>query len=165
MARQLWMLRHGEAEPHGARADPERRLTERGEVQSSTGGAALARLGVEFDAIFTSPKVRAHATATAAAAHLDTDVILHGPLAEGFDADEARTLLAAADDGGRVLVVGHEPDFSQVVHALTGGVVDFKKGGVAAIRLESLTGRGELIAMLRPRELAAIAAAPADPAD
>ncbi|UTI64168.1 phosphohistidine phosphatase SixA [Paraconexibacter antarcticus] len=169
MARQLWMLRHGEAEPHGTRPDDDRRLTDRGVAQSAAAGAALAALGIGFDAIFTSPKVRAHVTATTAAEPLETDVIVHAPLASGFDADEARALLAAADDGGHVLVVGHEPDFSRVVHELTGGDVDFKKGGVAAVRLESLTGRGELITLLRPRELGAIAAAgaaaPAAPAD
>ena len=53
-----------------------------------------------------------------------------------------------------MLVVGHEPDFSQVVYDLTGGRVDFKKGGIAAIRLDG--SRGELIALMRPRELARI---------
>lgn len=157
MSRQLWMLRHGEAEPHGTRPDAERRLTERGERQAVDAGRALARLDVSFAAVFTSPKVRAHGTATGAAQALGTDVVLHGPLAGGFDAEEARTLVAAADDGERILVVGHEPDFSSVVHELTGGTVDFKKGGVAAIRLDGLKGRGELIALLRPRELTALA--------
>ena len=72
-------------------------------------------------------------------------------LANGFDRDDALELLGRHDDDARVLVVGHEPSFSQVVHDLTGGRVDFKKGGVAAIRLEG--GRGELIVLLRPREL------------
>jgi phosphohistidine phosphatase len=48
-------------------------------------------------------------------------------------------------------VVGHEPDFSQVVYDLTGGRIDLKKGGIAAVRLDGT--RGELIALLRPREL------------
>ena len=68
---------------------------------------------------------------------------------------EALALAAGDDDGdGRVLVVGHEPDFSQVVHDLTGACVDMKKGGVAGVRLDG--GRGELIVLLRPRELKAI---------
>jgi phosphohistidine phosphatase len=156
MARQLWLLRHGDAEPHGTRHDAERRLTARGEAQADAAGAALARLGLAFDAVFTSPKVRAHGTATRAAKPLGADVILHAPLAADFDAAEALTLLDAADDGGRVLLVGHEPDFSGVVHDLTGARVDFKKGGVAVIRLDGSSRRGELIALLRPRELAAM---------
>jgi phosphohistidine phosphatase len=44
-----------------------------------------------------------------------------------------------------------------VVHDLTGARVDFKKGGLAGVRLTG-SGRGELIALLRPVELEAIAA-------
>ena len=54
-----------------------------------------------------------------------------------------------------MLVVGHDPSFSQVVHDLTGARVDFKKGGVAVVRTER-TG-GELLALLRPRELESLA--------
>ena len=57
---------------------------------------------------------------------------------------------------GDVLLVGHEPDFSQVVQDLTGARVDLKKGGVAAVRLDG--SRAELIALLRPRDLQALSA-------
>ena len=67
MAQQLWLLRHGEAVPHDSKPDDERELTARGERQSAAAGAALARLGVEFAAIYTSPKVRAEQTARLAA--------------------------------------------------------------------------------------------------
>ena len=65
-----------------------------------------------------------------------------------FDRDDAIALLHAHDDDARVLVVGHEPDFSQVVHDLTGGRVDFKKGGIAAVRVER--GSGELLVAAAP---------------
>lgn len=159
MARQLWLLRHGDAEPPDARADADRRLTPKGSEQARAAGLALARLQVSFDAIFSSPRVRAHATATGVAQALGADVVVHEPLSEGFDADDARTLVAAADaDGGKVLVVGHEPDFSAVTHELTGARMHFKKGGIAVVRIDgSASSRGELVALLRPRELAAIA--------
>jgi phosphohistidine phosphatase len=158
MAKQLWLLRHGEAEPHGARADDERRLTARGEEQSELAGAALAALGARFALCMTSPKVRARDTALRAAPPLGLEVIEHAPLGGDFDRAEALALAAGVDDGERLLVVGHEPSFSQVVHDLTGARVDFKKGGVAGIRLQGATG-GELLALLRPRDLAAVAAA------
>ena len=41
----------------------------------------------------------------------------------------------AAGDDKRVLFVGHNPDFEQVVHDLTGGAVEMKKGGVAGVRM------------------------------
>ncbi|MCW2957262.1 MAG: phosphohistidine phosphatase [Solirubrobacterales bacterium] len=157
MARQLWMLRHGDAEPHGARADPDRRLTHNGQEQARLVGLAMARLGVEFVAIFTSPKVRAHATATGAAVALDEDVVVHAGLAEDFDVAEALMLLGAADDGEKVLVVGHDPDFTKMTYELTGARVNFKKVGISVIRIEGTERTGDLLALLRPAELAAIA--------
>ncbi len=102
--------------------------------------------------------MRARDTARAAALALAIEVIEHPPLATGFDRAAALALLDGLADDERVLVVGHEPDLSQVVHDLAGARVDFKKGAVAAVRLDGTTG-GELLALLRPRDLAAIAAA------
>ena len=155
MAQQLWLLRHGDAEPHGARHDAERRLTAKGETQARVAGAAMARLGLEFTAVYTSPRVRGRDTARLAAKALKADPMVHQPLSAGFDAQEARALLAAQGDDARVLVVGHEPDFSQTVYDLTGGRIDLKKGGLAAVRLDGT--RGELFDLLRPKELEEIA--------
>ena len=151
MAQQLWFLRHGEAEPHGARPDDERELTERGRGQSESAGRALANLGVTFQLAFTSPKVRAADTARLACAHLGVEPHVHEPLREGFDRDEAIALLRAAGADRRVLLVGHEPDFSQTVHDLTGARLDLKKGGIAAVRIDGASA--ELVVLLRPREL------------
>jgi phosphohistidine phosphatase len=148
MARQLWLLRHGEAEPHDARSDDERLLTQRGEDQSRAAGRALAAMDVVFQAVYTSPKVRARDTAKLACEALGAEPMEHAPLREGFSAGDARELLHADE---RILVVGHEPDFSQVVHDLTGARIDLKKGGLAGVRMDG--ARGELIALLRPREL------------
>jgi len=81
MAKQLWLLRHGEAEPHDARPDAERRLTERGVEQSRAAGRALARLELPVHLVFTSPKVRARDTALAACESLGLEPIEHGALA------------------------------------------------------------------------------------
>lgn len=150
MARQLWLLRHGEAEPHDANDDAARQLTERGRDQARAAGRALAALGVQIHFAFTSPKVRARETAVLACEALGCDPIEHEPLAAGFDRDDALELLAIAGDDQRVLVVGHEPDFSQVVHDLAGGRIALKKGGVAAMRIDGTNG--ELMVLLRPRE-------------
>jgi len=155
MAPQLWLLRHGEAVPHDSKPDADRELTARGERQSLAAGAGLARLGVEFEACYTSPKVRAVQTARLACQALNIEPEVAESLADGFDRDDALELLMAHGDDARVLVVGHEPSFSQVVHDLTGGRIDFKKGGVAAVRVERASG--ELLALLRPRELESLA--------
>jgi len=159
MAQQLWLLRHGEAEPHDARPDPERRLTERGEAQSTAAGAALRALDLHFHLVFTSPKTRALDTARLACRELDCDLVVHEPLSEGFDGEGALELLAMAGEDQRILIVGHNPDFVQVIYDLTGAETELKKGGVAGIRLRGR--RGELVALLRPRELERISAAAA----
>jgi phosphohistidine phosphatase len=152
---QLWLLRHGEAVPHGAKPDEERELTPRGERQAVTAGRALMKLGMEFDACYTSPKVRAVQTARLACAELGLEPEEARSLAEGFDRRDALDLFHAHGEDARILAVGHEPDFSQVIHDLTGGRVDLKKGGVAAVEIER--GSGELIVLLRPRELETLA--------
>jgi hypothetical protein len=47
--------------------------------------------------------------------------------------------------------VGHDPDFSMAVHSATGAQVRMKKGGLAGI------DKGELKALLRPKELRVMA--------
>jgi phosphohistidine phosphatase len=165
MARQLWLLRHADAEPHGTRADAERRLTARGERQARLAGAALGRLHVSVDAVLVSPKVRAQQTAELASeswgeslrapAHHPPPAQTHPSLAGGFDAAQALDALAGIEPEGNLMVVGHEPDLSGVVGELTGARVDLKKGGLAVVRLGG--GGGELVVLLRPRELALIA--------
>jgi phosphohistidine phosphatase len=155
VAQQLWLLRHGEAVPHDSKTDFDRELTARGERQAIAAGKALARLGVEFAACYTSPRVRALDTAKLACEALNVTPEVRDVLSNGFDADEARDLLLAHDADARILVVGHEPSFSQVVGDLTGGRVDFKKGGIAVVRLQP--GGGELSVLLRPRELESLA--------
>jgi phosphohistidine phosphatase len=154
---QLWLLRHGEAVPHESKPDHERDLTARGERQSAAAGEALARLGLELAACYTSPLVRAEQTAALACRALNVDPEERDVLGKEFDVAAALDLLAEHDDGDRVLMVGHNPSFEQVVYDLTGARVDFKKGGVAAISAKRTSG--ELIALLRPRELEAMAAA------
>jgi phosphohistidine phosphatase len=157
VTRELWLLRHGDAEPGDGRPDEERRLTERGERQAAAAGAALTAIGVEFAAVLTSPRVRALQTAQLACRRLGLEPVEHPPLSGGFGRDEALALLEGQAADARVLVVGHEPDFSQTVHDLTGGRIDLKKGGLAAAAVEA--GGAELLLLMRPRELVALAEA------
>ncbi len=142
----IWLLRHGDAHPGSP--DAGRPLTDKGRAQSTTAGAALAALGVGLSACLTSPKVRARDTAVLACkAAAGPEPIVEQGLAGGrFDAN-----LLAAGLGDDVLLVGHEPDFSEAILWLTGARVKMKKGGIAGI-----DGR-ELRVLLRPAELSAIA--------
>jgi phosphohistidine phosphatase len=169
MARQLWLLRHAEAESHGVRPDAQRRLTQRGEHQARLAGRALGRMGLAFEAVLSSPKERALRTATLAlagwaevSAEAPERPELHAPLAEGFVAADALRALQERGDGGRLLLVGHEPDLSEAVAALSGACIDLKKSGLAVVRVasaerDSADAGGELVLLLRPAELALIA--------
>lgn len=140
----IWFLRHGDAED----GDPDfdRRLTEKGERQARDAGVTLAALGARPELCLTSPRVRARETARLACAALGIEPALEDRLAGGrFDPLE---LVAGLDD---VLLVGHEPDFSDAVHRLTGARVDMKKGGLAGVE------DGVLRVLLRPKETRLIA--------
>ena len=141
----IWLLRHGEAAEGSP--DAERPLTKKGERQSELAGKALKNLGVKVDACLTSPKVRAAETARLACKSLKVEPQQEPKLAGGpFDAEAL-----SAGLGDNVLLVGHDPDFSMAVHAMTGAQVRLKKGGIAAV------DTGELAVLMRPDELAAIA--------
>ena len=141
----LWLLRHGDAADGSP--DAERPLTEKGERQARDAGRALAALGVAMDACLTSPKLRAADTARLVCEALGVEPQLEPKLAGGpFDGEAL-----AAGLGDNVLLVGHDPDFSMAVHALTGAQVRMKKGGLAGVE------KGELKVLLRPSDLSAIA--------
>src|SRR4051794_11001309 len=134
MAQQVWFLRHGEAEPHGARPDHDRRLTARGEEQSRAAGRALVALELAFQLVVTSPRVRALDTARLACEVLGCEPIVDESLSSGFDLAAALELAYAAGEDKRVLFVGHNPDFVEIVGDLTGATIELKKGGIAGVR-------------------------------
>jgi phosphohistidine phosphatase len=141
----LWLLRHGEA-ADGA-PDDGRPLTERGARQADAAGRALARLGTNIDVCMSSPKLRAMQTAQRACEPLGIEVTVEPRLSgEPFDVHDLTVGL------GDVLLVGHDPSFSLLLHDLTGTQARMRKGGLAGV------SKGELVALLRPSELAAIAA-------
>jgi phosphohistidine phosphatase len=140
----LWLLRHAEAED--GLPDDDRPLTERGAMQADAAGRALAVLDVHLDACLSSPKLRAVQTAERACEPLGVPFTIAPSLSgEPFD---VRELTAGLGD---VLLVGHDPSFSLLLHDLTGTQARMKKGGLAGI------SKGELVTLLRPTELSAIA--------
>ncbi len=140
----LWMLRHAEAAD--GLPDDQRPLTDRGVAQAENVGRALERLGVEIDACLCSPKLRAVQTAQHACGPLGVQVTVEPRLSgEPFTVGE---LVAGLGD---VLIVGHDPSFSLTLYDLTGAQARMRKGGLAGVH------KGELLTLLRPSELAAIA--------
>jgi len=142
----IYLLRHGEAEDSNAGGDAARRLTAKGERQAIDAGVALGALDAGIEACIASPKVRAYETARLACEALGVEVEVSEALRGGpFDALD---LVAGRGD---VLLVGHEPDFSNEVGRLTGARVAMKKGGIAVV------DGSTLVALWRPKELRRIA--------
>lgn len=142
----IYLLRHGEAEQAPDGDDDARRLTAKGERQSEAAGRAMSALEITIDVCLSSPKVRAEQTARLACGQLGIEVEVSEELRGGrFD---ARGLAAGRGD---VLLVGHEPDFSNAIAELTGGAVKLRKGGLAWVDGEVLLG------LLGPKQLRRIA--------
>ncbi len=155
----LYFLRHGLA---GDRAewkgdDARRPLTKKGRAQLDEAGNAMACLGLEFDAILTSPLVRARQTAEIVANRLGASdrVREEARLEPGFGLKQLRDLLAGAGSLSALLLVGHEPDFGQTVSVLVGGgTLVMKKGGLARVELTSRRPlRGQLVWLVAPKLL------------
>ena len=140
----LWLLRHAEAAD--GNPDDERPLTERGMHHAEAAGLAIARLGIHIDVCMSSSKLRAVQTAERACRPLGLRVTIE-PALSGEPVD-VHALTAGLGD---VLLVGHDPSFSLTLHDLTGAQARIKKGGLAGI------AKGEVIALLRPDDLLAIA--------
>lgn len=138
-------------------ADPERMLTPRGIEKTRLAARGLARLGVEAEAIYTSPYRRARETAELACEALplapieirETDTLL--PFADAHDFLK----LLARDMPDSALCAGHRPHMDDLVGAALGLERPFctlKKAGAALIEW-SPRMRGELIWLMQPKAL------------
>jgi len=139
--RELYILRHGIAVPHGTPgiADDDRPLTPKGEDRCKQVGRGLAALGLELDRIVTSPLIRARRTAELVAKELDQveDLEIAQELGADNSAETIRDWLRERSEE-RLMIVGHNPSLSDLVGLLTVGEtgklpVELKKGGIAAL--------------------------------
>ena len=138
---RLYFLRHGAADwPDWKKSDDERPLTKAGREELHQVGEFLARLKANPDLILTSPLPRAAETAEIAAEHLRTRMCEEKLLAPGFKAADLKRLLLKYPQQ-ILMLVGHEPDFTLVIAALTGGSVKLSKAGVALVDLNLQKGR------------------------
>ena len=145
------LLRHGTAVEHGTAGldDADRPLIAVGEREARNAGRALRALDVRPDRVVTSPLVRARQTAQLAAAELGVTSYEDDALRPGFG-QHALDGLFARHEGDCLVLVGHDPDFSEILRDLAGANVAMAKGGVARIDLPS----GELRWLLRRRPCA-----------
>ena len=110
----------------------------------------LNRLKVKPDLIVSSPLPRALQTAEVAAEQLKTKLRQDEALEPGFGISELSTVLKR-HRSKVLMLVGHEPDFSSVISALTGGFIKMSKAGVALIDIDPETQKGRLLWLFPPK--------------
>jgi phosphohistidine phosphatase len=157
----LMLLRHAKSDwDSDAIDDHSRPLNERGVRSANRMGAAIRDLGIVPDLVVSSTAVRARSTAELArvGGGWNSRLVLEDRL---YGASSHDTLAIASEYGDsleRVMLVGHEPTWSQVVRMLTGARAAMRTATCADIELSipdwsavTATTTGTLVALLQPR--------------
>ena len=145
----LFLLRHAEAIPEAA-SDAERPLTERGTKQAKSVGRFCRDHEILPELVLSSPLVRALETARAVAGALDLVDRLKTVdfLKPGMGVESAISSLEKYWDRASVMMVGHEPDLSDLASALLGSgrdILHLRKAALLRLSLPKLKpGSGTL---------------------
>ncbi len=165
---EFYIMRHGIAVIRGATSmvdDAKRPLTPEGKQKMREIASGLVRTGLEADWIVSSPLVRAVETAEIVEEALASKPPLDfcDALRPGGDPGGLITFLAKHTNRRRVLVVGHEPDLSELAARLIGAGrnanMPFKKGGCCLITFSEFPPKtpGRLVWWLTPRVMRKLA--------
>ena len=148
---QLYFLRHGDADwPDWKKSDDERPLTDFGKKEVRDVAKFLARLNVRPDLIVTSPLPRAAQTAEIAADYLKPKLRKDELLAPGFGMSDLGTILKRHRSKA-LMLVGHEPDFTNVISGLTGASLKLSKAGVALLDVDPESQEGRVLWLFPPK--------------
>ena len=145
----LLLIRHAKAEDFGSSGDGSRALTAKGQLQSRQVGRFLKERDLLPDLVLHSPLVRARETAEIFCQTCGADApVQEAWLSCGMRPEEALAELAVYNESMEtVAIVGHEPDFSQLVGYLLGaerGYVQVKKASVIALSVQPPRKNGVL---------------------
>lgn len=164
----LFLLRHGLAGERDEIRYPDdslRPLTAEGRRKMRRIAAGMRALDLEFDAIWSSPYLRARQTAeiVADAFRARNRMGLVPELApDGGARRLLRRLRGKHPPGSQILLVGHEPYLGELAGLLISGraglPLALKKGGLCLLSLETpARGRGAALEwLLTPRQLLAL---------
>jgi phosphohistidine phosphatase len=145
-----------------SRSNAARPLTPKGRRQLRKIGAAIKKLEPDFDLILSSPFMRARQTAEIVAASLKLKKCLkfsNALASGGAPSILIRQLEREKPAPEKILLVGHEPDLSQLVSLLTTGgphlELDFKKAGLCKVEAGKLRpGKCATLAwLLTPKQM------------
>lgn len=151
----LILLRHGKAEDLNAGGDSARELVEKGREQARKAARLLKRADRLPEIVLTSPLVRARQTAEEFTTTAGMPgAVIQGWLACGMSAETALHELTGFMEFKRVMIVGHEPDFSElaeVVLGVSGGSIEVKKGALVCLRINPPARHGMLSFLIPPK--------------
>ena len=146
----LFLVRHAKS----SRDDPslpdrERPLDDRGERDAPKMGKRLAKRDVKLDLIVSSPALRALTTAHLIADEMGykrKDIVVDDRL-YASSLDDLLAVIRALDNKlDRVMLFGHNPEFSDLAHRLSSEIVDMPTSAVAEYNFDtkSWTDIGEV---------------------
>ena len=141
---ELYLIRHAIAEERGEKwpDDGKRPLSADGIARMRRAAKGLARLGVKFDVVLTSPLVRTRQTADIVAAAFEQrpPVVLAESLAPDGEHSDVLADLHKHARRSRIALVGHEPGIGELAARLVGSrrPLEFKKGAVCRIDVDSI---------------------------
>lgn len=157
---ELYVVRHADAGDPMAWTgdDADRPLSKKGRRQARGLGRLLRNVKLGPKVVITSPKVRSAQTARRIAKATGADLMSDERLGGAFGEDQLRDLVGELDRGvARVMLVGHDPDFSQLASWLVGAHVGLPKGSLVRIDLgdrKISAGAGSLRWLLPPDAVA-----------
>ena len=111
-----------------------RPLSAQGRNQARELGERLRAEGASPEVVLTSPLLRARETGAELARALDAETEPDERLEPGASLEDIRA--AVEGRGEHVIVVGHQPDCSQIAAALTGSEPAFPPAGLAVLELD-----------------------------
>lgn len=153
---QLYLLRHADADTP-APSDDERALSEKGRLQAQKVGRFCEANDLKPDLVLSSPLKRAHETAKIVSTTVRSELIVVPWLASGMSPHTAFEELRAYRNQGSVMIVGHEPDFSQLASYLLGlptnQAIHIRKASLTLLDLGFYRAGGALLEFSLPCKL------------
>jgi phosphohistidine phosphatase len=149
----LYLLRHAHAESDENIPDERRELTEEGRVNAQAVANMFRRQPLNIHTLYTSPRIRAIQTAEIVSPVLGVMPTINSLLDFNFSIGALSELLRDIPPYGDVMLVGHEPTFSECIRALTGASIQMKKCGLARVDLMTTRApyRGDLLWLVPPK--------------
>jgi phosphohistidine phosphatase len=152
----LYLLRHADADTP-APTDGARPLSEKGIDQADKVARFCEAHDMQLSVILTSPLRRAHETAKPVAAALRAELIIAPWLSSGMHPQAALEELRAYRTQGSVMLVGHEPDFSQFAAFLLGlptnQAINIRKASLTLLELDVFRAGAALLQFSIPCKL------------